>query len=232
VARRTGFVLAAVLATVLATLGGGATAAFAATDRVLLGRDGVHYSSALAGGLFDGAAALIPGGSTSVDLWVKNPTAMPGALRISVRSVSSSSAAFANGVSLTAVNSATSSKPAIEPLASVRRCDVLASVPLLAPNGAVRVTLTLTMGDLTGMVGQADSAGLDLLVAIRDAAAGPFAASACNDDGVIIPAGNAQFATVAYTGTELPVPLIVAGGVMLGVGIFLVGRRRRSADRD
>ncbi|MCU1558724.1 MAG: cell wall anchor protein [Microbacteriaceae bacterium] len=216
----------------MTTLGGGAPPASAATDSVLLSRDGVHYSTSLDGGLFDGAAVLVPGQSMSVDLWVKNPTATPGSIRVSVHSLSSSSAGFANGVTLGAANSTSFATSSIETLADLHPCDVLTSVPTIGANEAVRVTLTLTMSDLIGRVAQADHAGLDLLVSIKDAAAGPFAPSACNDDGVLVATGNGHFTTVAYTGTELPVPLIVAAGLMLGVGVFLVSRRRRREDRD
>ncbi|MET4782607.1 hypothetical protein [Glaciihabitans sp. UYNi722] len=228
--RRRRAAIAAVTLAVIVMLGAGIAPASAATDSVLLSRDGIHYSTSLSGGLFDGAAALIPGHSVSTELWIKNPTAAPASVRVSVQGVNASSPAFATGVALSTASSLVAAKASAEPLVDVRRCDVLTSVPRLAPGAVMQIALTFTMDDMVGTVAQTDSVGLDLLVALRDAQAGPFAASACDDDGVVVASNSKQLGTIAYTGTELPVPLIIAAGPMLGVGIFLVGRRRRRAD--
>ncbi len=228
---RSGVLVGGLLAVAAAVLGIGSPAV-AATDVVLLSRDGVHYSSSLAGGLLDGAAALVPGGSVSVDLWVKNPAVTPASVRVSVRGLDASSSAFANGVVLRVVSSMALVQAPAETLANVHRCDVLASAPAIAAGNAIRLTFTFTMDDLADRIAQTDRAALDLLVSIRDAAAGPFAPSACDDDGVLIASGSGHYTAVAYTGTDLPVPLIIGAGLMVGLGVLLVGRRRRRPDRD
>jgi hypothetical protein len=87
------------------------------------------------------------------------------------------------------------------------------------------------MINVTGLTAQNARAELGVLVALRDAAAGPFAASACDDDGVLLPAiagpSVPQRAdALSRTGVDLPVPAIIGGGLLLGVGVLLVTRRR------
>jgi hypothetical protein len=196
-------------------LGGTVAPASAAADSVLVSRDGVTFATTLDGGLFDGAGMLIPGQSVSRSLYIRNPSGAASALRVSIRNLVSTSTVFAEGVSLSSLDSVPGSTPVSQPLSALSPCDVVTSAASIAAGDTVKLTLTFTMADLTASVAQSDRASLDLMVAMRDAAAGAFSGSACRDDGT------------------LPVPLIAGGGLLLGVGMFLiVARRRRQSEDD
>lgn len=213
-------------------VGGVVAPASAATDTVLLSLDGTTFTPTLSSGLFDGAGLLVPGQSVSRSLWIRNPTASGSALRVSVRNLVSTSTVFADGVSLSSLDSLPGSSPVSHALSGLGACQVLSSAPSIAAGGTVKVTLTFTMADLTAAVAQTDRASLDLMIAMRDASAGAFSGSACGDGGTLL-ADTGTFRTVAFTGGSIPVPLIVGGGVLLGVGMCLiVARRRRQSEDD
>jgi hypothetical protein len=213
-------------------LGGTVAPASAAADSVLVSRDGVTFATTLDGGLFDGAGMLIPGQSVSRSLYIRNPSGAASALRVSIRNLVSTSTVFAEGVSLSSLDSVPGSTPVSQPLSALSPCDVVTSAASIAAGDTVKLTLTFTMADLTASVAQSDRASLDLMVAMRDAAAGAFSGSACRDDGTLL-ANTGSFRTVAFTGGSLPVPLIAGGGLLLGVGMFLiVARRRRQSEDD
>jgi hypothetical protein len=198
-------------------------------DSVEVSGDGITFGSALHHGLFDGAGALVPGQSVTRELWVRNASGSPSALRVSIRNLVSTSTAFATGVGLVSADSVPGSVPVTRSLADLTACEVVSTAPAIDPGAVVRLTLTFTMSDLTHTVAQGDRAGLDLVVAMRDAAAGAFSGSACADDGTLV-ATTGDFRGVAFTGGSIPVPLVVGGGLLLGVGMFLLlaGRRRQS----
>jgi hypothetical protein len=225
--------LVATAATALAlALGGAVAPASAAPDTVLLSLDGTTFTPTLSSGLFDGAGMLVPGQSVSRSLWIRNPTASVSALRVSIRNLVSTSTAFADGVSLSSVDSLPGSSPVSHALSGLGACEVLSSAPSVASGDTVKLTLTFTMADLTQTVAQTDRASLDLMVAMRDGSAGAFSGPACRDVGTLL-ADTGTFRTVAFTGGSLPVPLIVGGGVLLGVGMCLiVARRRRQSEDD
>ena len=224
--------LVTVLVAVALAVGGAVTPASAANDSVLLSRDGVTFASMISSGLFDGAGLLIPGRSVSRSLWIRNPSASPAALRVSLRNLASTSTVFADGVSLSSIDSLPGSSPVSRALSGLDSCEVVSSAPSVAAGGTVRLTLTFTMADLTAMVAQTDRASLDLMIAMRDASAGTFSGSACRDGGTLL-ANTGSFRTVAFTGGSLPAPLIVGGGVLVGVGICLIAaRRRRESESD
>lgn len=204
---------------------------------VLVGTDGVHFSPSLAAGLFDGSGLLVPGDSVASDLWIKNPTGSAAALRVSARAVMTSSSDLADGVTLSAWNSGTDSTRSA-PLRSVAECQIIVPSQAIAPGATVKMIVRYTMADLTGVAAQNQSASLRLKVAIRDAQAGPFPPSACEDDGVLVsmnparPSVSALPGSLATTGTDFAVPLLAAGGFLVGVGLFLVAGRRRKRDQS
>lgn len=222
-------------------LGVGATPATAAPVDVLLSTDGVTFSSAPSEGMFDDLGLLVPGESMSSSLWVRNPTPTTTVLRVSAREPIFPSAAFAGGVTMTVWDSGTGTTRSTT-LGALARCDILVPSQPMAAGATIRLDVTFTMADLTSSVGQNQQASLGLMVAMRDGEAGSFAASACDDEGVLIASNpsrsnlasnSSRPTTIARTGTDLPVPLLIAGGLLLGVGIFLVaGRRRRERDES
>jgi hypothetical protein len=216
---------AAVVALAL-VVGGAVAPASAATNRVLLSRDGVTFISALSGGLFDGAHLLVPGQSVSRSLWIRNPSSTTRALRVTIRHFISSSLVFADGVTLSWFDSLPGSTRVTHALSALDACEVVSSAPAIAAGGTAKLTLTFTMADLTAQLAQSDRTSLDLVVAMRDAASGAYSGSACRDNSTLF-ANTGNFRTVAFTGGSPPVPLIVGGGVLLGVGMCLIVARLR-----
>jgi LPXTG-motif cell wall-anchored protein len=204
---------------------------------LLVSADGIHFSSEFAGGLFDGSGLLVPRGSIASDLWIRNPTAAPAVLRVSARGVTVSSSDLADGVTMSAWNSGTDTTRSAT-LRTIAQCQILVPSQSIAAGATMKMVVTYTMADFTGVTAQHDNASVGLMVSMRDAEAGAFPASACTDDGVLISAtpartGSLPTGSLPRTGTDLAVPLLVTGCFLVGVGLFLVaGRRRREHDES
>lgn len=234
--------LAAILvagATAALTLGAAAAPASAASNPILLSADGVHWSTSLGADMFADAGLLIPKGSQSATLWVKNPTASSAEVRLSARNVTFSSPDFATNVTIGAWNSVdntTLSKPGDK----VSKCEILVDSQPLAAGGIVKAVVTLTMADVSDRIAQDAGVSLNVMVAMRDKAAGAFPKSACDDSGVIVGPGTDPKPTPTSTGAAKPLAstgadaaspaLVVAGLVGGGILFFLIGRRRRKTD--
>ena len=208
----------------------------AATD-VRVSSDGVHFASSLSAGLFESFGTLIPGGSMRSELWIQNPSDVPANVRLSLREPGGASADLTEYLTLS-VHDVASHTVTTVPLRGGEDCAVLTPAQPLAAGATLRVALTIEMMNVTGLTAQTARADLGILVALRDGEAGPFGPSACDDEGVLIPATAtaaagavlaAPLGSVALprTGVDLPSPALIGGGLMLGVGGLLVTRRRR-----
>lgn len=226
--------LAAGVCASIGLAGAAASEAPPSTD-LLVSTDGVHFSAELAGGLFGGSGLLVPGDSVASSLWIKNPTGAPAALRVSARDVTFSSGDIADGVTMSAWDSGTDTTLSAT-LRSVAECQIIVPSQAIAAGATMEMIVKYTMADFAGAVGQNESASLGLKVAMRDAEAGPFPLSACEDEGVLVSSNPALPSSLPgslpsslpTTGTEFVVPLLAAGGFLVGIGLFLVaGRRRR-----
>ncbi|WP_104137770.1 MULTISPECIES: LPXTG cell wall anchor domain-containing protein [unclassified Cryobacterium] len=242
----TGFLIRArIAATVgavfLLTVSGTAALALAAPGAesapdVLVSSDGEHFASSLPVGLFGSYGLLIPDGSMQSSLWIQNPSDRPANVRVSLREPGGASADrtvsdLREYLILTVEDAAAQTVTTVPQLAKAG-CAVLAPEQPLAAGATLQVAFTIEMMNVTGLTAQNARAELGVLVALRDVEAGPFAASACNDDGVLIPAiaGPSESQpsdALPRTGVDLPVPAIIGGGLLLGVGVLLVTRRRR-----
>ncbi|TFD54525.1 hypothetical protein E3T55_03635 [Cryobacterium frigoriphilum] len=230
-------ILALALATLLALAAAAAPAAAAPID-LTLSTDGVTFSEAPAdlfeGGLFDDLGLLIPRGSVSATLWVKNPTARPASLRISTRDVVFSDAAFAQVVTLSTWNSRTETAAATT-LAAVDGCRAAMPAVSLAAGEVVRLVVTFTMADATGLVGQNGFASLNFLVTMQQHTGMP-PQPACDDEGVLVPVltspaprGPALMAhprSLSQTGTETG-PLVALALALVGAGLAVTGAATR-----
>ena len=202
---------------------------------ILLGTDGVHYSTSLDADLFDGLGPLIPGQSQPVTLWVKNPTTSAAEIRLSATDVVVPWPDFATNVTLSAATSTGYTAPA-RALADLAGCEVIVGPQQLAAGESVALTLTFTLGDVADQVAQNAGASLNLRVSMRDAAAGAFPASACDDGGVIIgPAPVTDSVstpisdgTLAHSGFDAGAALVAVGGLVGGGLLFFVRGRRRT----
>ncbi|GAA3881501.1 hypothetical protein GCM10022381_24700 [Leifsonia kafniensis] len=166
-------------------LGGAVAPASAASDQILVSADGVHWSKSLGTDLFADAGLLIPKGSQSATLWVKNPTAKSAEVRLSARDVLFSSSDFATNVTIGAWNSVDDTTLST-PGDKVSKCEVLVDSQPLAAGGILKAVVTLTMADVSDRIAQDAGVSLNVMVAMRDKAAGPFPESACDDSGVIV----------------------------------------------
>lgn len=217
------------------TLGIGVVPAGAAETDLLLSHDGVTFAPTLDGGLFDQFGLLVPGESKTAGLWLRNPTGNSANLRVTAQNVVIPSSAYSGGIAVSTWDSLTGTT-ATGDLGTVAACEVLLSTQVVPPGGTVRMAVTFTMGDLTGTQGQGESAGMDLMVAMRDAEAGPFPDSACEDHGVLIRAAGRSSTTgavtepggLASTGGELPASVLAAAAILIGIGSALIAGRRRT----
>jgi LPXTG-motif cell wall-anchored protein len=168
---------------------------------------------------------MVPQDSETAVFWVKNPTVNPASLRVSVHDLVVSSPALASSMVLTTWDEGTGITSDSE-LDTLALCDVIVPVQTLTGGAVIRVELTLTMLDVTGSIAQDELGALNFVAAMRDAAAGPFPSSACDDDGVIISSNLPS--QMAHTGSDLPSEWLTLAGALLGVGVLLlVGRRKR-----
>ncbi|MDY7541679.1 MULTISPECIES: LPXTG cell wall anchor domain-containing protein [unclassified Cryobacterium] len=255
-----GVSLAVAIAAAILAVAGVATPASAVTTpptptatapvELLLSTDGVTFATTLTAGLFDGLGLLIPRGSTQAALWVRNPTAAPAEVRVSTHDVVLPAGGYADDVTLSAWNSGTGDT-LTRTLRRVDSCGIVVPSQPIAAGGTMKLIVTFTMADVPGTVDQGASARLGLLVAMRDAVAGPFAASPCDDPGTVVPvlpgtpttptnstttptasSTVAGIGILAHTGVEPPAPVLIVGGLLLGVGIFLLLARRRRREED
>lgn len=218
-------------------LGAGASPAAAAPVDLLVSTDGIHFASSLDDGLFDGLGTLVPGDSMASSLWIRNPTSAPAEVRVSARNLTVSTELFAAAVNMDAWDSGTDATRS-RTLSSLAQCEIIVPAQQIAAGATLKTLVRFTLADLGGVSGQGEEAGLDLMVAMRDAEAGPFPQSACEDDGVLIsskparPGSLVSPSSLATTGTDFAVPLLATGGFLVGVGLFLVVGRRRRRDES
>ena len=210
----------------------------AATPDILLSDDGVNFASGLSGGLFDGLGLLVPGESMTATLWVKNPTEDFAVTRVSVGGLSVPSSAFAAGVTLTTIDAAAAST-ATATFAQLQNCAVLVPSHRLGAGEVLRVDFTVAMSEsVSEMDAQGQAAVLDFQIAMRDAAAGQFPNEGCvvpsTPPPPADPAGlsRPQGSGLAFTGLAHATSLLPFAGMLIGVGIFCVVRRRRGNPGD
>jgi len=199
---------------------------------ILVSTDGSTFSNALKGGLFDDMGLLVPLDSDTKSLWIKNPLQRSVSIRMSISDIVSSSAEWAEHVTLTSERAG--GTPTTELFSDLAKCDVVVPVTSLAAGAVTRVDLTIRVLDIPTTVAQTKTGWLGFKVAMRDGAAGAFPASACDDSGVVVPVADppANPGNLAITGAELPTDWLVAAGVLLGFGVLLLVRRRRRSEES
>jgi LPXTG-motif cell wall-anchored protein len=211
------------------TLGAAPSPASAATE-LLVSTDGVTFGPAFTHGLFDDIGAMVPEDTATASFWVMNPTVDPASIRVSVQEMVVSSPVLATSMMLSTWDEGTGLTNTTQ-LNSLAVCDIVVPGQIMAAGAVIRVDMTITMLSVTGHMAQGQLGALNFLAAMRDAAAGPFPPSACDDDGVTIPANLP--AQIAHTGTDLPTDWLAAAGALVGFGILLVlARRRRHRDDE
>ncbi|TFC24534.1 hypothetical protein E3O25_15300 [Cryobacterium sp. TMT1-3] len=180
---------------------------------VQVSSDGVHFASSLPTDLFDVYGTLIPNGSMRASLWIHNPSDQSAVVRVSLRSAEGASAGLNQYLTLGVTIPADLTAPTAT-FAGDADCAVLAPVQPLAAGATPRAEVSIDMMNVTGLTGPNETANLGLVVALRDAVAGPFSSSACADTGVFVAVLGASSAAprpaaLSGTGVDLPVPAIV-----------------------
>ena len=208
--------------------------AYAAGPEIQVSPDGVHFASTMTDGLFDDIGLLVPQDSESAPLWVKNPTTTPVAMRVSIGAIAASEQVFAENLQLTTIDSVAGvSRTSV--LGDLARCDVVVQSITVPAGATVRVDFTIDMLDATDLVAQSDIASLEFLVGMRDAEAGAFPASACDDVSVVVPGTDPPTAgpkgPLAITGVD-PTNWLILAGVIGGIGFLLLARRRRRESEE
>ena len=202
--------------------------ASAATE-LLVSADGVTFGTSLPGGLFDGVGPMVPEDTATASFWVKNPTVDLASFRVSVQDMIVSSPVLATSMTLSTWDQGTGMTNTSQ-LDTLAVCDVVVPGQSLPGGAIIRVDMTITMLSVTGSTAQGQIGELNFLAAMRDATAGPFPSSACDDEGVLITSNLP--AQIAHTGSDLPTGWLSAGGALLGLGVLLVVSRRRKRDDE
>ena len=228
--RRLGMLSIATLALLAPLFAATAAAPAHAATGIEVSLDGIHFGTTLPAGLFDGIGRMVPMDSETATFWVRNTSATDAALRVSLQDMVVSSPALAASIELTSWDSGTAAANSAT-LNTLAACDVIVPEQIVPTGATIRVDLTLTMMNVTGLTAQDMLGALNFLAAMRDAAGGPFPPSACDDDGVLIPTDLPTL--MAPTGSELPTDWLAAGGALVGFGILLVlARRRRKRETE
>ena len=207
----------------------GAAPAHAVGSALEFSTDGAHYSAVFPGSLFKDVAVLVPGDSQTITFWIRNAASSAGYLRLVMSDVATSNPALADALSLKVDTEAIAGAPARLSLASP--CWVVAEGDRLESGGTVRVTATLTLGDLDYTDGQNARSLFSVRAGLSDAALGSLPPTSCGGPSTAIPVSGPPV-VVAMTGSEFPYPLLVAGAGALGAGLFLLvaARRRRQGE--
>lgn len=205
---------------------------------VQVGTDGVHFGSTLDRPLFAGLPVLVPGDAVTVPLWVRNDGAQAGQVRLSGTDAWSTSAVFAEQLSLTAAE-AGSTAPAVVPLARAAECALLVAGPVLEPGESRELVVTLAFSpETTGREAHDARAGVDVVVALRDPAEPASPTADCA--GTVVPAfpsdpraaSGSGRAGDAIAATGLPTVLLTmtaAVAVVVAVPLLVIARRRRGS---
>lgn len=140
--------------------------------------DGVTFSSAYSGTLFDESWVLVPLDSEAETFYIRNETADPAFLRIVLRDVSFSDAAY--GAALSASASTQSATGTPKPLTSATPCVVLVEGETVQPGAVVPITAVLELGDLSGSAGQNATADMSIRVELHDTSTGQLPPADCS----------------------------------------------------
>lgn len=235
-AARTRVIAGAALALAVAAPLVVASPAAAAEQQLLVSSDGIHFTPGLDGGLFDDTEKLVPGQAITASLWLRNATEVPAELRVSVNDMAMSSPQLASSLNITAVDTGRGTTVSSD-VDELRQCDIIVPSRRVGAGRTVRIELTLRMLDVDRQIAQNELGSWSMRAAMRDGAAGPFPASACEDDGVDVPidpgfAGGADAERLGTTGTDAPTGWAVLAGALVAFGVLLIARRRRREPED
>lgn len=185
------------------------TAAHAAPGGVEVSPDGVIYTSTMTGALFTSISKWVPGDRDEASFYLRNSSSEPGHLRITLRDVVSSSTDLASALTVSAKTFVQSG--AVVTVLEADPCWVLLEGQVVAPGEAVRVTMSMALGDLHGQAGQGATANAAINVALTGTSV-QLPPTVCGQSGATLPVV-----------TQPTVPRSPASSTGTGAGIAIPG---------
>ena len=155
-----------------------------AADEVSVSADGTTWSSTLSNPLFGSMTGLVPQGSRSATLWVRNSSPTDVDLRITLDSITWTDLDYAEA--LTAGATAVGATGSTLQVSTAESCRMLLTGLTLQPGESIPVTITLELGDLTGNTGQNATVAMSLGVVVYESG-GLTSPGSCAAPSVIVP---------------------------------------------
>jgi len=251
-------------ATIAAIIVGGAGAAMGAAPAsadtppvIELSPDGIVWGISLTGGLFDSFHGAVPGDSVTESFWVRNPLTTPVTMRTRAMDVVTASPQLADSITVDGTAGGHALAAAVT-LGSLANCTTLAPDLIVSAKSTAKVSITLSMLNVSGSHAQATTGGFDVLLSMEDAEAGTGATSCDSTDptgptdptdgggghhhpttptdptGPTTPSSPIFTAggPLAFTGADIALPLAAAAMMLLAGFLFLIARRRRRERRQ
>ncbi|CAN5508534.1 hypothetical protein BH10ACT6_BH10ACT6_00480 [soil metagenome] len=177
-------VLVAALASCSAVLLGAPSSAHAATapavsQLVQFSTDGIHWSDSYTTQLFHGVL-FVPGASANRSFYVRNGATEAGILRVTLSDVTTTSIPLADAMSIS--SSTTGAPGATVPVSLAQPCYTLSQGLRLASGDSIRIDNTVSLGDLSGTVGQTAAVAFALRVSFSSTDAAAPAPNTCPVD--------------------------------------------------
>lgn len=150
----------------------------AAADELQVSSDGATYSDALSSPLFAGLPLLVPNDSEAASFFVRNTGPSPAYLAVTVANPAWTDDDLADALTLGASAPGNPGKTAV--LSAATDCTVLLEGYPLEAGQAVKVTMTVAIGDLAGTAGQNAIASMDARLILTETGglpAGPACAT-------------------------------------------------------
>lgn len=185
-----------------------------AVERLLLSRDGVHWSSDLAGQAFDPDRRWVPGDERSTVLWAKNHSGEQASLTIDLVDVNGTSMLGGDFVDLEVT---IGDRPA-----EIVDLGHIVSVPRTQAEEEIKIIITATLAESAANDTQGERLSFDLVAELRQVPDGSPSPPP-TDDG--LPGTGAQQGLAILT-------LIGLGGLVAGAASIRTGRRKDSAHDD
>lgn len=221
-----------------ATLGMSPGAAQTSDPKLLLSSDGVTYAPAMTHPVFAAGTVLVPGASSSADIWVRNNTSDAAFLSVAAHgSRTGRELAAQLGLGIRSPLGST----ARVPLSGTGSCSDLAVGWAIAPGESARLTLMLDMDRSASNASRGQSNGFDFRFLLEDQDASTRRGACASGAGTLAPGleggapalPSAPGAPLAVTGVPDPLGWFLAAVVLLAAGTgTLVYMRRTKAGSD
>ncbi len=154
-------------------------AATGAGHSIQFSDDGITWSNSYTRALF-GGVLLVPGGSADRALYVKNNSADPAALRVTLYGVAATDTDLAGAMS---ISTSTPSLPGgVVAITDARPCATLSDGQVLAAGQGIRLDNVASLADLTGSIGQTHQVSFKIAVSLRSTDLGAPAPDTCPAD--------------------------------------------------